>query len=78
MTKVINTKIGLWRGKPVENLSKRELLDVIKFMSDEIKNLRKEKKTPEQKAREVLGELPKLPVDVFDLFFNFSGWKDDV
>ena len=30
------TTIGKWKGKPAEELSKKELLEVVKFLSDEL------------------------------------------
>ena len=33
MKQMIKTKIGLWYSKPVENLGKKELLEVIKYLS---------------------------------------------
>jgi len=35
--------IGSWYGKPVESLSKKELLEVIKFLGGQMDENRKEK-----------------------------------
>ena len=38
-----NKTIGTWYGKPIESLSKKELLEVIKFLSWQVEENRKEK-----------------------------------
>ena len=39
--KVIKTKIGLWKGEPIENLTKKELIEAVVIMNRQLQEQRK-------------------------------------
>ena len=38
--KVINTKIGTWKGEPIENLTKEELIEAVVIINGQLQEQR--------------------------------------